>query len=281
MFRLASPVPPHSLPLVRMTTAPSPSRPPDPCTLQLWLNISYATATGDYFMNFKNATTGYAARLFARDYAGALQFGIASGSTGTMYGTTNFAYNTTYLVVAKHDLTTGASDVFVLDTCSFTEPAPLASATGTPLTPIVGIAIRQGTTATAATGTVDGIRVATNWASAATCTTAPPATLTIGKTAPATVEVNEAFDYTISVANDLGIALTDAVITDSLPLSATFQAATPGFELLPGNVISWTVPSIANSTTAVVTVTVTAPAAEVPCSTPITACRHPTGRHPQ
>ena len=89
------------------------------------VNISYATATGDYFMNFKNATTGYAARLFARDYAGALQFGIASGSTGTMYGTTNFAYNTTYLVVAKHDLTTGASDVFVLDTCSFTEPAPL------------------------------------------------------------------------------------------------------------------------------------------------------------
>ena len=104
--------------------------------------------------------------------------------------------------------------------------------------------------------------MATNWADTAACTTAPPGTLTIGKTAPASVDVNEAFDYTISVANDLGIALTDAVITDSLPLSATFQAATPGYELLPGNVISWTVPSIANSTTAVVTVTVTAPAVE-------------------
>jgi len=35
------------------------------------------------------------------------------------------------------------------------------------------------------------------------------------------------------VENDLGITLNDAVITDSLPLSVTFQAATPGYELYP------------------------------------------------
>ena len=226
------------------------------------VKLSFATATGDYFMHFKNATTGFAARLFARDSAGALQFGI--GTTGTpVWGLTNFAYNTTYLVVATHDMTSGASVLYVLETCASTQPTtPLASATGTAVTPLVGVAIRQGGATTAATGVVDGIRVATNWASATGCNSAPPATLTIGKTAPTSVDINENFDYTISVANDLGITLINAVITDSLPLSATFQAATPGYELLAGNVISWTVPSIADGDSAVITVTVAAPAAE-------------------
>ena len=226
------------------------------------VKIPLATAGGDYFLHFKNAATGYAARLFARDSAGALQFGIGTSTTpGPTYGTTNFAYNTTYLVVAKHDQVSGASTVYVLDTCVGTEPVtPLATATGTALASISAIAIRQSTTTP--DGTVDGIRVATNWASATMCNTAPPATLTIDKTAPASVDINENFDYTISVANDLGIPLINAVITDSLPLSATFQAATPGYELLPGNVISWTVPSIADGASAIITVTVAAPAAE-------------------
>ena len=137
------------------------------------VNLSMATTAGDYFMHFKNSTTGFAARLFARDSAGALQFGIGTSSTPT-YGTTNFAYNTTYLVVAKHDQVSGASDVFVLDSCSSTEPAPLASATGTPLASILGIAIRQGGATTGPNGTVDGIRVADNWADAATCYVPPP-----------------------------------------------------------------------------------------------------------
>ncbi len=224
------------------------------------VNIPLATASGDYYLHFKNISTGFAARLFARDSAGALQFGIGTSSTPS-YGTTNFAYNTTYLVVAKHDQATGISTLHVLDSCVSTEPvSPLATATGTALASITAIAIRQSTNTP--DGTVDGIRVATNWASAARCGTPPPPALTIGKAAPSTVEVNDSFDYTISVANDLGITLNDAVITDSLPLSATFQAATPGYELLPGNVISWTVPSIANGGSTTFTVTVTAPAVE-------------------
>jgi uncharacterized repeat protein (TIGR01451 family) len=221
------------------------------------VNLTSATTGGDYFLHFKNASTGYAARVFARDDAsGNLQYGIGTSSTA-VYSTTTFAYGTTYLVVAKHDMVTGASDVFVLDACSSTEPMPLASATGTALAPIVGVAIRQGSNTPA--GTVDGIRVATTWADAATCTTAPPAAMTIGKSAPATVEINESFDYTISVGNDLGITANGVVITDSLPLSATFLAATPGYELLPGNVISWTISSIADGASAILTATMAAP----------------------
>jgi uncharacterized repeat protein (TIGR01451 family) len=226
------------------------------------VNLSSAQNTGDYFLHFKNATTGFAARLFARNSSGALQFGIGTTSTAT-WGTTNFAYNTTYLVVAKHDMSTGASVVYVLDSCVSTEPTtPLASATGAPVTPLVGFAIRQGTNTNAPAGTVDGIRVATNWADAATCTNAP-ATMSISKAAPTTVEINEAFDYTISVGNDLGITVTQVVITDSLPVSLTVGNISDGGELLPGNVVSWTVPTMADGDSVDRTVSVVAPATEV------------------
>jgi hypothetical protein len=135
------------------------------------VNIPLATAGGDYYLHFKNASTGFAGRLYARDSGGALQFGIGTSTTpGPTYSTTNFAYNTTYLVVAKHDQVSGVSTLYVLDTCVSTEPVtPLATATGTALASISAIAIRQSTSTP--DGTVDGIRVATNWASAAMCTT--------------------------------------------------------------------------------------------------------------
>ena len=86
--------------------------------------------------------------------------------------------------------------------------------------------------------------------------------MTIGKTAPASVSVNETFDYTLSVVNDLGAPATQVVITDSLPISVTFVSASDGGELIDTNVVSWTIPTMADGTTAIRTVTVTAPATE-------------------
>ena len=225
------------------------------------VNISQASALGDYFMHFKNATTGFAGRLFARDSAGALQFGVGTSST-PVWGTTNFSYNTTYLVVVKHDLTTGAggSDVFVLDSCSSSEPAPLASAIGTPLTPIVAIAIRQGSNVVV--GGIDGLRVDTTWEAAVPCRYEPLPTMTIGKTAPAEVETGETFTYTLSVNNDLGSVATNVVITDSLPLSLTVGTISDGGELLAGNVVSWTVSTLDDGAKVDRTVSVTAPETE-------------------
>jgi predicted extracellular nuclease len=138
------------------------------------VNLSSAQTAGDYFMHFKNSSTGYAARVFARNSSGNLQFGIGTSSTAT-WSTTNFSLATTYLVVAKHNMSTGASDIYVLTSCESTEPVtPLASATGTALTPIVGIAIRQGSASNAPAGTIDGIRVANNWADAVTCGSSTP-----------------------------------------------------------------------------------------------------------
>ena len=87
--------------------------------------------------------------------------------------------------------------------------------------------------------------------------------MTIGKTAPDRVDINQSFDYTLSVDNDLGITATQVVITDSLPLSVTFQSALRRwYELIDTNVVSWTIPTMGDGTTAIRTVTVAAPATE-------------------
>ncbi len=81
----------------------------------------------------------------------------------------------------------------------------------------------------------------------------------IGKTAPASVNVNENFDYTLSAVNSLGEPATQVVITDSLPVSVTFVSASDSGVLIDTNVVSWTIPTMADGTTAIRTVTVTAP----------------------
>jgi uncharacterized repeat protein (TIGR01451 family) len=86
------------------------------------------------------------------------------------------------------------------------------------------------------------------------------AALTIGKTAPALVHFNETYTYTLSVANSIGIDANQVVITDSLPVSLTVGNISDGGELLSGNVVSWTVPIIADGGSVDRTVSVVAPA---------------------
>lgn len=128
----------------------------------LLVNVS-AGSTGSYFLHFKDATTNYRCRVFARDSAGSLQFGLSSTSTGT-YSTTNFSYNTTYLLVLHYNGTTGATALHVLTTVPATEPAsPLLSETdAAPLATMEGIAFRQASGGP--TAVLDGIRVGTTWA---------------------------------------------------------------------------------------------------------------------
>ncbi len=165
------------------------------------VNLSSAQATGDYFMHFKNSSTGFAARVFARNSSGNLQFGISTSSAAT-WSTTNFSLGTTYLVVAKHDMSTGASDIYVLTSCESTEPVtPLATATGTAVTPIVGIAIRQGNAANAPAGTIDGIRVANNWADAVTCGSTTPNLSINDVSAAETNSGTTTFSFTVALSS--------------------------------------------------------------------------------
>ncbi len=128
------------------------------------VNISAAT-TGNYFFHLKDATTGFRARVAAKDDgAGNILFGIATSTTTYVYGTTPFNLNTTYLVVASYNITSGVSNLYVLTAPVATEPAtPEATDTGTSGTAISSIALRQS--GGIPTANVDGINVATSWAS--------------------------------------------------------------------------------------------------------------------
>lgn len=129
------------------------------------VNISAATTTGNYFFHLKDATTGFRGRVAAKDNGtGNIRFGIATSTTTYVYGTTPFSLNTTYLLVASYNITSGVSNLYVLTAPVVTEPAtPEASDTGTAGTIISAVALRQ--TSGIPTANVDGINVATSWTS--------------------------------------------------------------------------------------------------------------------
>lgn len=188
------------------------------------VNLSSATATGEYFLHFKDATTGFRGRLFAKDGSGSLLFGIASSNDiAPQYGATSFNYNTTYLAVVKFNLDSRNSALYVLDACVGTEPGtPLATSTSaSPIIVLSAIAIRQGTNSPA--GTVDGIRVATTWADAATCVQSGPE-LSIAKSAApnANVDYHGEVTYTVTLANAGGTDDANTLLTDTLPAEVDF-----------------------------------------------------------
>ncbi|MBK9964595.1 MAG: hypothetical protein IPP07_06710 [Holophagales bacterium] len=117
------------------------------------MNFS-AAGTGSYFFHLKDATTNFRARVFAQNVGGALRFGLHSTSTGT-YSPTDFAFNTTYLVVVHYNGTTGATDLWVLTTVPATAPTPLLSQTdATILATMEGIAIRDRPASSTESGSV-------------------------------------------------------------------------------------------------------------------------------
>lgn len=136
-------------------------------------NVASASATQDYFIHIGNrvsptAFTLFAARVYVQDVSGNLRFGMSNTSTATM-GTTNFSYNTTYLIFVKYTINTGGADECKL--WVFSSGVPLSEAlAGTPEVLntatsgqdiIDAIALRQGGQAYSVL--VDGIRLSTQW----------------------------------------------------------------------------------------------------------------------
>src|SRR6478672_3294369 len=98
------------------------------------INDAAATKTGDYFFSIGDgggATfTLFSARLFAKITSSAVNFGISNTSTPT-YGTTNFAKNTTYLIIIKYTISVAGNDPVALWVIPSGVPATEAAA-GTP-----------------------------------------------------------------------------------------------------------------------------------------------------
>ncbi|HNT25953.1 MAG TPA: hypothetical protein PKM21_16405, partial [Anaerolineales bacterium] len=193
------------------------------------INLTSAQTSGDYFLHLKDSGTGFRGRIYAKS-AGSGVFNLGTSAAGTA-GTINYstdAFNTgvTYLVVVKYDITNDDSALYALSACTSTEPAtPLVTSNGTSATvTISAAAIRQGTSTAAPAGTVDGIRVATNWADAVTCVAAPEPELSMTKTvSPATnVPLNGTVTYTVTLSNSGAGDAANLTLTDTLPAEVNF-----------------------------------------------------------
>ena len=136
---------------------------------------------GGYFFHFGPDPIGttFRGRVFIKkDATNAIAFGISKAATAAPdVAFTPFSYslNTTYLVIVKYTINASTNDdtiaLFVSTNVPGSEPAPTVSATDiatqTDINP-GAVALRQGSTATAPTVRVDGIRVGTTWASVTT-----------------------------------------------------------------------------------------------------------------
>lgn len=190
------------------------------------VNVS-AAGTGDYFLHLKDGgTSNFRSRVYAQNSAGVLRFGFATTSTG-VYSTAAFSYSTTYLVVTKFNVETGAAALYVLDSFSASEPssALISFTTGTSLT-VSSIAIRQGGTGLRPAVTIDGIRVAKTWEDVVGVAAAPEADLVIDKSGPATATASQTITYTLSLSNTGTATATGTIVTDTLPTGVNFVTYT-------------------------------------------------------
>lgn len=137
-------------------------------------NASEAKTTADYFFHFATnpCSTDFKGKVFVqKDASDNLRFGITKAGAFSETAATPYSYalNTTYLIVMKYVIVSGAANdevyMWVNPVIGATEPAAQLTAadfSGTDIAGIGSIAIRQGTNTPIAK--IDGIRVTNNWA---------------------------------------------------------------------------------------------------------------------
>lgn len=134
-----------------------------------------ADKAGDYFFHLSNTsgsnlTIPYSSRLYARTVGNVVNFGTTVAGT-VVWGSTEFAKNTTYLAILKFTNNPAGADEAKLWVLAAGVPATEAEA-GTPLAIETGdftglnisaVVLRQGLVANAPAVTIDGVRVSNTW----------------------------------------------------------------------------------------------------------------------
>ena len=167
------------------------------------INVSAATAAGDYFFAMlDSAISGlnYRARTFIKTSGTGYRVGVSKSGAATVagYNPTDLVFGTTYQIVVKYSIISGTGNdsvkLFVNPVLGSSEPVATASAVTTEsditinaTTGLGGIAIRQGSSASAPTLIVDGIIVGQTWAAVTPLAVVNPSV----KMNPTTVTVNE------------------------------------------------------------------------------------------
>ncbi len=142
-----------------------------------------AAQTGDYFLTLgePSSSSFYLGRLYVKLDGAKIAFGILNNSGGTYtvtYTTSIYDLNVTYLAVVKVDVITGTSSLIINPAIRSSEPAAAFWITssspanggvgGTNIPTAAGIGeinIRQGSSASAPTLRLDGLRVGQSWSS--------------------------------------------------------------------------------------------------------------------
>jgi len=212
--------------------------------LSALLNVTEAanSLTGGYFLHLGDRVSGtsfttFAARVFAKvDASGNVNFGFANTSTVT-YSATNFAKNTTYLLVVKYKINKSGVDTTSLWIIPSGVPANEAAA-GAPLLTdntlngadiIDAIGLRQASNIPDVV--VDGIRIGTTWDASVLGGTEPIIEWSKKSIAFGQVYVGSSVIDTVIVTNTglttlniSAVSSTDAVVTVS-PSNAVINAA--------------------------------------------------------
>jgi hypothetical protein len=146
----------------------------------LTLNVSSATATGDYFAHFTNGLTNptnFTGRLAAQSSGTGFVLGYSeSTSGGTTYGTTPLSFNTNYRVVVRYGFVEGTLNdtgaVFVATSVEgLSESSPYVTdafnGTTAEISSFTGFQFRQGGASSSPALTADDLSVSTTFAEAA------------------------------------------------------------------------------------------------------------------
>lgn len=154
--------------------------------LAFLINVTAAQANGDYFIGMSPSTQfNYTARTFIKSNGNGFSMGIGRANETPTYGSTVYNLNATYLVVVKYTFVPlgnldDSISLFVFQAIStgITEPATAeilnytfsTDPTKTDAATLESVTLRQGSSSSAPSLVVDGIRIANNWGLAVTGT---------------------------------------------------------------------------------------------------------------
>ncbi len=140
------------------------------------VRIDTAKTAGDYFFGLlpSTSTTSYTARIYAKDSANSLYFGLSKGAATQgpiIYSGNSFQFGVIYLLIVKYKFNTYSNTDDSLSLYVFSSGIPSAEpavpsigpvgGTGTDASNLGRVALRQGTASQAPILTIDGIKVTT------------------------------------------------------------------------------------------------------------------------
>lgn len=148
------------------------------------INTGITTTTVGYSAHFMQNSTTFHGRFWLKSVGTEVSFGLSKTTAAATWDPTNYAKDTTHLIVLKYTFNTGSTNddavyMFVNPTLGGEEPTPTVSiTTDTALdaTSISMVGLRQWNVGTLAR--FDGIRVGTSWADIAG-SAAPSPTITV------------------------------------------------------------------------------------------------------